>query len=82
MSYSHQHHQRELWGKTLENMDLETKDLVANLAVCAMILYLAAAGGANPTFSVGAIAFVQSVHIPRAIRAYRQAKYDIENASP
>lgn len=68
-------YQISFWYAVLEEMNVETQEIVANLLICGLIASLAIFEGANSTFTVGAIAFVQSVNIPRAIRAYRQAKF-------
>jgi len=76
---SHRHERLihwDLWMQTWENMDIETQELGADVAVSAMLASFVFYAGANPTFIAGCITLVHSVHIPRAIRAYREAKHD------
>jgi len=65
-----------LWAQTVRNMDIETQELAADLAVSLMLASFVFYQSANPTFIAGCITLVHSVHIPRAIRAYREAKHD------
>lgn len=58
-------------------MDIETKEIVADFLIAALILAPIFTEGADPALQSFFAAFVHSVHIPRAIRAYRQAKYEI-----
>lgn len=66
-----------VWIRTFDYMDIETKELIADLLVSVILALLAWEGGAQPTITVACISIVHSVHIPRAIRAYREAKYQI-----
>lgn len=66
-----------VWMETVNRMDIKTKEIIADVLVSLLIASFAYQGGADPTFSVGAITFVHSVHIPRALRAYREAKFHV-----
>ena len=79
MSYQkHPHPTQTIW-ETFKRMRIESQEIVANLVVCGLIFASMAEYGSSPTFSVAAMAFVQSVHLPRMIRAYREAKYQLPN---
>jgi hypothetical protein len=49
--------------------------------IAVLILAPIFTAGANPAVQSAFAAFVHSVHIPRAIRAYREAKYETPTRS-
>jgi hypothetical protein len=62
-------------------MDIETKEIMADVLIAVLILAPIFTQGANAATQSALAAFVHSVHIPRAIRAYRKAKYELPSDS-
>ena len=62
--------------RTVEHMEIKSQEIISDLLISALLASLVPYGGANPTFIAGCITVVHSVHIPRALRAYREAKHD------
>lgn len=77
-TYDEQYQTISFWYAVLEEMNVETQEIIANLLVCGMLVSVIFLRDGNPTVIAGFIAFVQSVNVPRAIRAYRSAKFNRE----
>lgn len=66
-----------VWLRTVENMDIESKEIGADVLVAVLILAPIFTHGADPATQGALAAFVQSVKLPRAIRAYKEARYEV-----
>lgn len=74
-------HWYRLYCAARNEMDYQTKRLLADLAASVMVLVLAARYAADPTIAIAVIGLINTLNFTEALRALREAQLDNQRES-